>query len=161
MSDLLANDAAANDPAANEPAANGPPARPASGNSVAVRVGAGLLAVSIAAAALAAWRWERSAELLPGLPRPNYSRLADTRTDAARNTCTFDLVVEGQRLEVRRDYDALLLAAGWETVTAAGDRVNYRRGGQVARVAVRIPTATEPGWSRVRVNIGPCEVGRS
>jgi len=144
MSDLLANNAAA---------------RPAPGNSVAVRVGAALLAASIAAAALAAWRWERSVELLPGLPRPNYSRLEDTRADTARNTCTFDLVVEGLDLEVRRDYDALLLAAGWETVTAAGDRVNYRRGGQIVRVAVRIPTATEPGWSRVRVNIGPCEAG--
>ncbi len=154
MSEFLAND-----PAANDAAANDPPASPAPGNSVAVRVGAGLLALSIVASALAAWRWERSAELLPGLPRPNYSRLEDTRTDTARNTCTFDLVIEGQRLEVRRDYDALLLAAGWETVATVGDRVNYRRGEQIARVAVRIPTATEPGWSRVRVNIGPCEVG--
>lgn len=129
-------------------------ARPAT--SIAVRVGAGLLALSVVAATLAAWRWERATELLPGLPRPSYSRPEDTRTDADRNTCTFDLVVEGRRGEVRRDYGALLLAAGWEVVGTAGDRVNYRRGEQVARVAVRIPTATEPGWSRVRVNVGPC-----
>ena len=125
---------------------------------MAVRVGAGLLAVAVVAAAFASWRWERTSELLPGLPRPNYSRLDDMRADEARNTCTFDLVVEGPRDEVYGDYDELLLAAGWETLGAAGDRVRYGRGRQVARVAVRIPTATEPGWSRVRVNVGPCQV---
>jgi len=129
------------------------------GTSMAVRVGAGLLVASIVAPALAAWRWERTIELLPGLPRPGYSRLENARTDATRGTCTFDLVVEGRREEVYDDYDALLLAAGWEVVGTAGDRVNYRRGEQIARVAVRIPTATEPGWARVRVNIGPCEAG--
>ena len=134
-------------------------ANAAPGTSAAIRVGAGLLAITIVAAALAAWRWERATELLPGLPRPIYSRIADTRIDGARHTCTFDLVVEGRRDEVQDDYDALLLAAGWEVVGGAGDRVNYRRGEQIARVAVRIPTATEPGWARVRVNIGSCDGG--
>ena len=127
--------------------------------SVAVRVGAALLAASVAAAALASLRWEQVPELLPGLPRPDYSRLDDPQADPARDTCTFDLVVEGPRDEVSADYDALLAAAGWETIGTAGDRVNYRRGEQIARIAVRIPTATEPGWSRVRVNVGPCERG--
>jgi len=130
------------------------------GTSMAARVGVVLLAVSVLAAALAAWRWERATELLPGLPRPTYSRLEVTRTDAARRTCTFDLVVEGPRDEVYADYDMLLAAAGWETIGTAGDRVNYRRDEQIARVAVRIPTATEPGWARVRVNVGPCEAGQ-
>ena len=122
----------------------------------AVRVGAGLLVLAVAAAALASWRWERPSELLPGLPRPNYSRLGEMHADEARNTCTFDLVVEGPRDEVHGDYEGLLRAAGWEARGSAGDRVSYRRGKQTARVAVRIPTATEPGWSRVRVNVGPC-----
>ncbi len=135
--------------------ANNTPATP-----VAMRVGAALLAVSVVAAALAAWRWERSAELLPGLPRPHYSRLDESRTDRARDTCTFDLVVEGPREEVFDDYDGLLGAAGWEIIGTAGDRVNYRRGDVTARVAVRIATATEPGWARVRVNVGPCTLLR-
>lgn len=128
--------------------------------SRAVRVGAGLLVVAALGAALGAWRWERTAELLPGLPRPNYSRLQDSRVDQARSTCTFDLVVEGSRSEVHVGYDGLLSAAGWELLGTAGDRVNYTRGEQVARVAVRIPTATEPGWSRVRVNVGPCTIAQ-
>ena len=132
-----------------------------SGTSWAVRVGVGLLAVTVVAAALAARRWERPAELAPGLPRPDYSRLAETRSNSEQGVCVFDLVVEGRPEDVRTHYDALLLAAGWVVQDTAGDRVNYRRGEQMARVAVRIPTATEPGWVRVRVNLGPCAAARA
>ena len=116
----------------------------------------GLLSATALGALLAFGRWEMRKELLPGLPQPRYGRLASERVDSERNTCTFDLVVEGLPAEIGPRYSAALATAGWQAIGSAGDRVNYQRGEQVARVAVRIPTATEPGWSRVRVNVGPC-----
>ena len=140
---------------------NGTQANGKRNRALPIRVGAALLVVSAAAAGLASWRWERAPELLPGLPGLTYARVVDWQTDVERSTCTIDLLAEGPRDEVFNTYSELLAEAGWERIGAAGDRVNYQRGEQIARVAIRIPTVADPGWSRIRINIGPCQYPRA
>lgn len=106
----------------------------------------------------ASWaRWERTAELAPGIPRPGYARL-DAADTSPRGACSFDLRVEGPPEEVHREYGRRLRAAGWEERGRNGERVEYGQGRRSLRVTVRTPLALSPAWSRVRIVATRCDV---
>jgi hypothetical protein len=117
----------------------------------------GLAALTLAAALLGWTRWERPGQLQADLPRPAYSSIAAATHNAARATCTYDLLVEGPPTEVRTSYKHLLESAGWQEASTAGDRVIFSLAEYETRVTVRAPVTAAPAWSRVRLVLRPCE----
>lgn len=123
----------------------------------ATSIGLGVLAVALAAATVAFWRWELVREPVPGVPLPERSRLLESDAAGATGDEPCQLVVEvaGSAAQIIDRWWPRLRLRQWESVPTDLDRTVFRRPGQ--RMLVN---AVELGGvdarTRLRITLRPC-----
>lgn len=126
------------------------------------RLALALAAVAIVASAGAWWRWERSPELVRGVPRPVWGRVTEMSGTAPperpgddRGTCAIEALVEGPSREVVVAYAEQLRRRGWDELGGSGLRMRFRDGRR--RLTLRAEASPEePGWSRLQIEVERC-----